>query len=79
MEEEYYVVLEPGQDERFLTPEELRSHLTLILTQERGQPPSAAEITQLIDTACELPLGPGRYCQWYVTRLDRPSGRKRSW
>ncbi len=80
-EELAYVVLEPDQEERFLSVEELRAYLAQLLIQEQQLTPQQArqEAQNLIDTACELPLDAGRYCQWYETRVDRPSTRRRDW
>jgi len=80
-EEQYYVLLETGKDEIFLTETELKNYLTQQLMQEQQLTESTSfhTVEQLLATACELPLGPGRYCQWYATRIDRPSSRRRDW
>ncbi|WP_218081195.1 chlororespiratory reduction protein 7 [Anthocerotibacter panamensis] len=80
-DEQYYVVLETDKDEQFLPESQLRAFLGEVLCREQGVTPEALEqaVTELLDTACEIPLGPGRYCQWYATRIDRPSSRKRDW
>lgn len=80
-DESYYVVLETGAEERFFTESELKTHLAQLLAQEQRLEGEALvqAVEQLLATACELPLEAGRYCQWYATRIDHPSGRQRSW
>lgn len=75
-----YVLLETNQEERFLTEDELRSHLAHLLTERLGVPPQEipSQVQALLDTACDLPLGVGEYCQWYATRIDRPISRRRT-
>jgi predicted RNA-binding protein (virulence factor B family) len=81
VDEEYYVLLETGNDERFVTESELREYLATLLTQEQNLHGQELQqtVTHTLNTACVLPLGPGRYCEWYATRLDRPSTRRKEW
>lgn len=79
-EEENFVVLETNQEEQFLTKLELLEKLQNILTQMdmedipldvRRIASLAEQVNHLIDTTCELDLGPGRYLQWYAVRLEK--------
>ncbi len=76
-DEVYYVLLETGAEERFVTEAQLRTLLASYLHAQADDVEAA--VTHLLNTACELTLQPGHYCQWYVTRLDRPSSRRRDW
>ncbi|MBD2210570.1 chlororespiratory reduction protein 7 [Calothrix sp. FACHB-156] len=75
-----YVVLETNQPEQFLTASELLEKLKLVMQQiDFGDlPPDVqkidgveAQVQYLIDTSCELDLGPGKYLQWYAVRLEK--------
>jgi Protein CHLORORESPIRATORY REDUCTION 7 len=75
-----YVVLETNQPEQFLTASELLEKLKLVLQKIDVQdlPPDVqkidgvdAQAQYLIDTSCELDLGPGQYFQWYAVRLEK--------
>jgi len=75
-----YVVLETNQPEQFLTASELLEKLTGVLQKLDFQdlPPDvqkidgvANQVQYLIDTSCELDLGPGQYLQWYAVRLEK--------
>ncbi|QIR37612.1 chlororespiratory reduction protein 7 [Tolypothrix sp. PCC 7910] len=75
-----YVVLETNQPEQFLTASELLEKLKLVLQKIDFEdlPPDVqridgleAQVQYLIDTSCELDLGPGKYLQWYAVRLEK--------
>jgi Protein CHLORORESPIRATORY REDUCTION 7 len=78
--EDYFVVLETNQAEQFLTAAELLEKLKIVLEQMNTQDLSpdvqkinglADKAKYLIDTSCELDLGPGEYLQWYAVRLEK--------
>jgi len=74
-----FVVLETNQPEQFLTAAELLEKLKGILfprqqdlPQELQKFPSLeAQAQYLLDTSCELDVGPGQYLQWYAVRLEK--------
>ncbi|MEL6165051.1 MAG: chlororespiratory reduction protein 7 [Cyanobacteria bacterium J06628_3] len=75
-----YVVLETNQPEQFLTSIELLEKLKQTLQQlkEEELPHDLKKIDSvqqqaqyLLDTSCELDLGPGKYLQWYAVRLEK--------
>jgi hypothetical protein len=79
-EEENFVVLETNQEEQFLTKLELLEKLQNTLSQMpiedipldlRKIGSLIEQVNHLIDTTCELDLGPGRYLQWYAVRLEK--------
>jgi hypothetical protein len=78
-QEDAFVVLEPNQPEQFLTPEELREKLKAILATRQDDLPrdlqkfaSVEEQAQyLMETSCDLDVGPGQYLQWYVVRMEK--------
>lgn len=78
-QQDTFVVLEPNQPEQFLTAAELLEKLTAILNQRQGDLPRElekitsvpAQAQYLIDTSCELDVGPGQYLQWYAVRLEK--------
>ncbi|HEY9725544.1 MAG TPA: chlororespiratory reduction protein 7 [Chroococcales cyanobacterium] len=78
-QEDAYVVLEPNQPEQFLTPEELLEKLKAVLSQRQDDLPrdlqkftTVEEQAQyLMETSCELDVGPESYLQWYVVRLEK--------
>lgn len=78
-QEDAYVVLEPNQAEQFLSPVELLEKLKAILSQRQDDLPrdlqkftSVEEQAQyLMETSCELDVGPEDYLQWYVVRLEK--------
>ncbi len=78
-QEDAYVVLETNQPEQILTPAELLEKLKTILSQRQDDLPrdvekftSVEEQAQyLMETSCELDVGPGEYFQWYVVRLEK--------
>jgi hypothetical protein len=78
--QDHFVVLETNQTEQFLTASELLEKLQIVLQQINFQdlPPDVQKIhavadqaKYLIDTSCELDLGPGQYLQWYAVRLEK--------
>jgi hypothetical protein len=78
-QEDAYVVLETNQPEEILTPQELLEKLKAVLNQRQDDLPrdlqkftSVEEQAQyLMETACELDVGPEGYLQWYVVRLEK--------
>ena len=74
-----YVLLEPGQDERFVTKEELRDVLYHVLDSWEGQLPADLDsmdsledcVDYLVDNVCEINLNQDLGAlQWYSIRLD---------
>ena len=78
-DQEIFVLLEADQPEQFLTVAELLERLKTVLGQRQDnlpqdlqQLPSVdAQAQRLLDTACELDVGPGQFLQWYATRLEK--------
>ena len=78
-QQDAFVVLEPNQPEEFLTPVELLEKLKGILAQRQQDLPRElqkissidAQAQYLLDTSCELDVGPGQYLQWYAVRLEK--------
>ncbi len=78
-QQDAFVVLEPNQPEQFLTAAELLSKLKEILSQRQQDLPldlqkfTSVEVQAqyLLDTSCELDVGPGQYLQWYAVRLEK--------
>lgn len=79
-QQDNFVVLETNQPEQFLTVEELFAKLKLVLqTMSNQNLPTylqdfdsvEAQAQYLIDTSCELDVGPGKYLQWYAVRLEK--------
>lgn len=78
-QEDTFVVLEPNQQEQFLSANELLEKLKGVLTQGQQQLPQELQsfssieeqANYLIDTSCELILTPGQYLQWYAVRLEK--------
>ncbi|MCA1993822.1 MAG: chlororespiratory reduction protein 7 [Coleofasciculus sp. S288] len=78
-QEDAYVVLEPNQPEQLLTPDELVEKLKAILSQRQDDLPRdlqkftsvEEQAKYLMETSCELDVGPGNYLQWYVVRLEK--------
>ena len=75
-----YVVLEPGQSEKYLTVKEtlvwLETWLETLdnLPKDLQQKPSLAIAAKhLLDTACALEVKPGFNLQWFAIRLDPPA------
>jgi hypothetical protein len=77
--EDAFVVLETDQPEQFLTAEELLQKLASVLETMQDELPRelegiaapAAQARHLLDTACELDVGPGQFLQWYAVRLEK--------
>jgi hypothetical protein len=78
-ESETYVLLEPNQEEQFLSSTELLEKLTAVLAdrqhdlpRELQAFPSVPEQAQhLMETACELDTAPGESWQWFAVRLEK--------
>jgi Protein CHLORORESPIRATORY REDUCTION 7 len=79
-QQDYFVVLETNQPEVFLTAAELLEKLKSILIKINANdlPPDLQRIQSLdtraqylVDTSCELDIGPGEYLQWYAVRLEK--------
>ncbi len=76
---ENYVVLVPGESEKFLDRAEtvvwIQSWLNTFdsLPSDLACKSSIAEAAKhLLDTACELEIKPGFTVQWYAVRLESP-------
>jgi hypothetical protein len=80
-QEDYFVVLETNQPEQILTAEETLAKLTQVLIQRAAELPTGIGLEQfdspqaqaqyLLDTVCELAMGPDNYLQWYAVRLEK--------
>ncbi len=80
-QEDYFVLLETNQPEQILTAAETLEKLTQVILQQGANLPSGLGLEQfdsplnqakfLLDTVCELPLGPDEYLQWYAVRLEK--------
>ena len=78
-QQDAFVVLEPNKPEQFLTAVELLEKLQKILTQRQDDLPRElqkfisveTQAQHLLDTSCELDVGPGQYLQWYAVRLEK--------
>ncbi|MEA5516444.1 chlororespiratory reduction protein 7 [Nodularia sp. UHCC 0506] len=79
-QQDNFVVLETNQPEQFLTADELLNKLKLVLQKMSNQDLPTdlqqfdsvnAQAQHLIDTSCELDVGPGKYLQWYAIRLEK--------
>ena len=78
-DEDTFVVLETNQPEQFLTAVELLEKLKAVLSQEHEDLPQDVQkfssveeqAKYLIDTYCELDVGPGKFLQWYAVRLEK--------
>jgi hypothetical protein len=78
-QEDAYVVLESGQPEQvILTSEELLTKLEGVLATLDTLPRDlqrfatrSEQAQHLMETSCEIDLGPGDYLQWYVVRLEK--------
>ena len=78
-QEDAYVVLETNQPEQILTPDELLEKLKAVLSQRQDDLPRDVQkftaieeqAQYLMETSCELDVGPEGYFQWYVVRLEK--------
>ena len=78
-QEDAYVVLETNQPEQILSPEELLAKLKAVLSQRQDDLPRdlhkftsvEEQAKYLMETSCELDVGPEGYLQWYVVRLEK--------
>jgi hypothetical protein len=78
-QEDAYVVLETNQPEQFFTPAELLDKLKKVLAQRQNDLPKdlqrfdtpEAQAQYLMETSCELDVGPDEFLQWYVVRLEK--------
>jgi hypothetical protein len=77
--EDMYVLLVPGAEEVFLTPEELQSRLQTMLASHQDNLPRdlqtlsepADQAQRLMQTACEFEVTAGHCWQWYAVRLEK--------
>ncbi len=77
--EDYYVVLESGQAEQILSVTELQAKLQTVLNTRQDNLPRdlqrfsdvTEQVQYLINTSCELDMGPGDFLQWYAVRLEK--------
>lgn len=77
--EDAYVLLEPNQPEQFLTPDELLEKLKSVLVDRQDDLPIDLQkftdlddqARYLMETSCELDVGPEGFLQWYVVRLEK--------
>lgn len=77
--EDAFVVLESNQAEEFLTAAELLDKLKGVLVGLQDNlprelqkiPEIEAQANYLLDTSCELDIGPGQFLQWYAVRLEK--------
>jgi hypothetical protein len=79
-QQDNFVVLETNQPEQLLTASELLEKLKGVLQKIDVSDLSAdlqrfdsleMQAKYLLDTSCELDLGPGEYLQWYAVRLEK--------
>lgn len=78
-QEDAYVVLETNQPEQILSAEELLDKLEAVLSQRQDDLPRdlqkftsvEEQAKYLMETSCELDVGPEGYLQWYVVRLEK--------
>lgn len=76
---DHYVVLEPAGAEQILTAAETLAWLEGHLKGLAAVPADLADLAdgvararRLLDTACELELGPGLAIRWFAVRLEPP-------
>ena len=76
---DYYVILEPGKQERFLNSEETLiwlegwlEHLDELPQDLQDQSSITQAAQRLLDTSCDLEIKPGFNLQWFAVRLDPP-------
>lgn len=73
------MLLEPNQPEQFLTPDELLEKLKRVLADRQDDLPIDLQkftnldeqAKSLMETSCELDVGPEGFLQWYVVRLEK--------
>lgn len=78
-ETETFVLLESGQPEQILSAEELSDRLQAVLQtcqdclprDVRAIDTLAQQSQYLMDTVCELDLGPEKYFQWFAIRVEK--------
>lgn len=78
-QEDMFVVLVPGEEEVFLTPDEMLERLEAVLERYPDQLPRdltkidalSAKAKYLRDNSCEFELEPGKTMQWFVVRLEK--------
>ena len=78
-DEDMFVVLETNQPEVLLSPAEMLEKLQTVLKDIQDDLPLdlegianiADQAQKLLDTSCELDLGPDRFLQWYAVRMDK--------
>ena len=78
-QQDHFVVLESNQPEQFFTAAELLTKLETLLAQRQDDLPQdlqkittiPAQAQYLLDTSCELDMGPGQFLQWYAVRLEK--------
>ena len=78
-ESDTFVLLESGRSEEFLSTADLLAKLKAILAARQDnlprdlQPFASVEdqAQYLLETSCELDVGPGEFLQWYVVRLEK--------
>ena len=79
-QQDHFLVLETNQPEQFLTLSELLEKLGNVLQQLPFDdlPPDVQKLKlvseqakYLVDSSCDLDVGPGKYLQWYAVRLEK--------
>jgi hypothetical protein len=78
-QEDYFVVLETNQPEQIITAAAVLTKLATILRDRQDDlprgldrfPTPETQAQHLLDTVCELDVGPGAYLQWYAVRLEK--------
>lgn len=78
-ESDTFVLLESGRSEAFLSTAELLEKLKAILSQRQDDLPRELQkfpsvhdqARHLLETSCELDVGPGEFLQWYAVRLEK--------
>ena len=78
-ESDTFVLLEPSQEERFLSSAELLEKLKSILAQRQDDLPRELQsfssvqdqAQHLMETSCELDMAAGELLQWYAVRLEK--------
>ena len=77
--EEMFVLLVPGEEEVFLTSDEILERLRALLLGHQNDLPRdlqkfktvEAQAKSLRDTSCEFEVAPGISWQWYAVRLEK--------